>query len=285
MIIDCSQDPKGPFALVIIYARDRKLLGHQYELGPGATVVTVGRRAGNTITIDSDSASRCHARFEKRAEGWWVVDNDSTNGTFVNDEQVPEALLRCGDRVRLGNTIFRVCCAECGRPIEETRYTTSPIDGLTKAYNRRHLIEQLDAALRRAERPEPPLSLVMFDLDHFKRINDSFGHLAGDQVLREVVSLMQQHVRPGDVFARYGGEEFAWMLPGTDLQGAAALAETIRAAVAAHVVTFEGQTISLTISAGVAQADETTCVAIDLIKPADEQLYQAKRDGRNRVRS
>ena len=285
MIICGSHDSAGPDTLVIIYTRDRKLLGHQYELGPAATVVTVGRHAENTIKIDSDGVSRLHARFEKRAEGWWVVDNSSTNGTFVNDAQVPAALLRCGDRVSLGNTIFKCCCAECGRPIDETRYSTSPIDGLTKAYNRRHLIEQLDTTLRRTEPAEHPLALVMFDLDRFKRINDSFGHLAGDQVLREVASLTQQYVRPGDVFARYSGEEFVLMLPGTDLQGAAALAETIRAAVAAHVVTCEEHTISLTISAGVAQADEDTCVANDLIKAADDKLYQAKCDGRNRVRS
>ncbi|WP_282422824.1 GGDEF domain-containing protein [Polyangium sp. 15x6] len=285
MIICCSQDQAGPDTLVVIYTRDRKLLGHRYKLDPAAAVVTVGRHAENTIKIDGDAVSRCHARFEKRAEGWWVVDNDSTNGTFVNDERVPGALLRCGDRVNLGNTIFKSCCAECGRLIDETRYSTSPIDGLTKAYNRRHLIEQLDAALRRTELHEHPLALVMFDLDHFKRINDSFGHMAGDQVLREVASLTQQHVRPGDVFARYSGEEFALMLPGTDLQGAAALAETIRAAVAAHVVTCEEHTISLTISAGVALADADTCVASDLIRTADERLYQAKCDGRNRVRS
>lgn len=284
MIICCSHDQAGPDSLVIIYARDRKLLGHRYELAPATTVVTVGRHAENTIKIDSDAVSRCHARFEKRVEGWWVVDNNSTNGTFVNDERVPGALLRCGDRVSLGNTIFKACCAECGRTIEETKYSTSPVDGLTKAYNRRYLIEQLDTALRRTEPPAHPLALVMFDLDHFKRINDSFGHLAGDQVLREVASLTQQHVRPGDVFARYSGEEFALMLPGTDLQGAAALAETIRAAVAAHLVTYEEHTITLTISAGVAQADEDTCVADDLIRTADERLYQAKRDGRNRVR-
>ena len=285
MILCCSHDPAGPDSLLLIYTRDPKLLGHQYKLDPAATVLTVGRHAENTITIDGDAASRCHARFEKRAEGWWVVDNNSTNGTFVNDERVPGALLRCGDRVNLGNTIFKCCCAACGRLIDETRFTTTPIDGLTKAYNRRHLLEQLDTTLRRTEHPEHPLALVMFDLDHFKRINDAFGHMAGDQVLREVASLMQEHVRPGDVFARYSGEEFAWMLPGTDLQGAAALAETIRAAVAAHVVTCEEHTISLTLSAGVAQADKDTCVANDLIKAADERLYQAKRDGRNRVRS
>ncbi|MDI1430854.1 diguanylate cyclase [Polyangium sorediatum] len=285
MILCSSHDPAGLDTLIVIYTRDRKLLGHPYKLDPAVTVVTVGRRAENTIPIDSEGVSRCHARFEKRAEGFWVVDNDSTNGTFVNDERVPEALLRCGDRVRVGNTIFKCCCAECGRMIDETRYTTTPIDGLTKAYNRRHLIEQLDTTLRRTEPSEHPLALVLFDLDHFKRINDSFGHLAGDQVLREIASLTQQHVRPGDVFARYGGEEFAWMLPGTDLAGAVALAETIRAAVAAHVVTFEEHTISLTLSAGVAQADEKTCFASDLIRAADERLYQAKHDGRNRVRS
>lgn len=275
-----SQDQSGPDLLVIIYSRDTKLLGRQYALGSSPAQITVGRHLENTIVLDSDSVSRRHARFEKRADGWWVVDGSSTCGTFVNDEQVQGALLRLGDKVKVGDTIFKL-----GRGDEQgfidVKYSSSPVDGLTKAYNRRHLLEQVDRELRGAGRP---LALVMFDLDHFKKVNDACGHLAGDQVLREIASLTQQHVRPGDVFARYSGEEFALLLPGMDLQGAAALAEEIRAEIAAHAVTFAEHAISMTISLGVAQADDDTRVADDLIRLADEKLYAAKRGGRNCVR-
>ena len=279
-----SQDQSGPDLLVIIYSRDTKLLGRRYALGSSPAEITVGRHFENTIALDSDSVSRRHARFEKRADGWWVVDGSSTNGTFVNEEQVQGALLRHGDHVTVGDTIFKLVRADEQRADDsfiDIEYSSSPVDGLTKAYNRRHLLEQIDRELQGAGRP---LALVMFDLDHFKKVNDAYGHLAGDQVLREIASLTQQHVRPGDVFARYSGEEFALLLPGMDLQGAAALAEEIRAEIAAHVVTFEEHTISMTISLGVAQADEDTRIADDLIRPAVQKLYDAKRDGRNCVR-
>lgn len=171
------------------------------------------------------------------------------------------------------------------RLINEAAYFGSLVDGLTKAYNRRYLFEQIERELQPAGRPGRPLALVMFDIDYFKKVNDTHGHMAGDQVLREIASLTRQHVRPGDVFARYGGEEFALLLPGTGLQGAAGLAEAIRAEVAAHVFTFEGHTFSMTISAGVAQANEDTRIADDLIRSADQNLYAAKRGGRNRVLS
>jgi two-component system, cell cycle response regulator len=270
--------------LVVIYSRDAEFLGRRYPLKPSPAGITVGRHSGNTIVLGSDAVSRQHARFEQRGDGWWVVDSGSTHGTFVNEEQVQGALLHPGDRIRVGDTIFKVISAEeDARWIVETRYSWSTVDGLTKAYNRRYLIEQIDRELGAAGRTGRPLALVMFDLDHFKNINDTHGHLAGDQVLREIVALTQQHLRPGEVFARYGGEEFALLMPGADLRGAAALAEEIRAEVAAHVFAFEGQTSSMTISAGVAQADEDTRSADDLIRSADEQLYAAKRGGRNRV--
>jgi diguanylate cyclase (GGDEF)-like protein len=278
-----SQDQSGPDSLVIIYSRDTKLLGRRYALGSSPAETTVGRHLENTIVLDSDGVSRRHARFEKRADGWWVVDGGSTNGTFVNEAKVQGALLRLGDHVKVGTTIFKLISvdewAEDG--FVDVAYSATPIDGLTKAYNRRHLLEQIARELQGAGRP---LALVMFDLDHFKKLNDAYGHMAGDQVLREVASLMQQHARPGDVCARYGGEEFALLLPGMDLQGAVALAEEIRAEIAAHVVTFEEHTISMTISLGVAQANEDARVADDLIRPADQKLYDAKRGGRNCVR-
>lgn len=282
-----SQDQEDPDLLIVIYSRDERLLGRSYALGSFPAVVTVGRHSENTIVLESDGVSRRHARFEQREDGRWVVDSGSTNGTFVNEEQVQGqgARLRCGDRVKVGATIFKLARTDDWRPEDHPRYTFSAIDGLTKAYNRRHLIEQIQRELQPAGGPGRPLALVMFDLDHFKKVNDTYGHFAGDHVLREFASLTQPHARPGDVFARYGGEEFALLLPGMDLQGAAALAEEIRAEVAAHLFTFEGHTIAMTVSAGVALANQETRIADDLIRSADLKLYAAKRGGRNRVLS
>jgi diguanylate cyclase (GGDEF)-like protein len=278
-----SPDQVDPCFLIVIYSRDATLLGRRYALGPSPAVTTVGRHTENTIVLDSDGVSRRHARFEQRADGWWVVDSDSTNGTLVNDEKVQGARLRYGDHIRVGDTIFKLLSADDGQEVLGRPYSFSLVDGLTKAYNRRYLTEQIHREVERAVRSGRPLALVMFDLDHFKKLNDTRGHLAGDQVLREIASLTQKRVRTGEVFARYGGEEFALLLPGTDLQGAVALAEEIRAEVAAHAFAFEGHTSSMTISVGVARVDEDTRVADDLIRSADEKLYAAKLGGRNRV--
>jgi diguanylate cyclase (GGDEF)-like protein len=280
----CSSAHARSAFLLIIYARDSSLLGRGLALGPPGAVVTVGRHGENTIVLNSDGTSRRHARFEEREDGWWVVDTQSTNGTYVNDEPVTSAPVRCGDHIKIGGTIFKGACGGC-RPglVDAQRWSSEP-DGLTGAHPRRELVERLDRELRGAERPGRPLALVVFDLDDFKRVNDAHGHLAGDHVLREVASLVRRHLRPDDVFARYGGDELALMLPGTDLQGGAALAEKIRLEVAAHAMVFEGQAIQVTLSAGVAQAGEGSVVAHDLIRPAEEALREAKRAGGDRVR-
>lgn len=271
-----SQDQAGPDALVVLFSRDATLLARRYALG-SAAVVTVGRNARNTIVVPGDSVSRCHARFERRADGWWVLDSDSAHGTFVNGKQVQGALLRCGDQVRVGDTTFKlVDAADDGRRIVETTYTPSAHDGLTQAYNRRHLLEQIDRELQRGEQPRPPLALVMLDVDGLQRINDAHGHPAGDQLLRALVSLVGRHARPGDVLARYGGDELALLLPGTSAQAAMGLAEAIRADVAAHDFGVEGRAIAMTVTAGVAQASDETRVAADLVRSADHKLYAAK---------
>jgi len=123
----------------------------------------------------------------------------------------------------------------------------------------------------------------MFDIDHFKRINDVHGHLAGDFVLKELARIVQQRIRRDEVFARYGGEEFSIILPETSLDGAVSLAETLRQKVEEHTFAFQADAIKVTISIGAATLDEADKVANDLIKRADELLYQAKNSGRNRV--
>ena len=157
-------------------------------------------------------------------------------------------------------------------------------DGLTKVLNRRYWEEQLKQEIHRAQRYQHPLSLMLFDLDKFKDLNDKYGHLGGDFVLIELSSFIGSLLRDSDLLGRYGGEEFAIVLPDTPLQGAMEVAERIRKAVSDHPMLFNQQTIRATISMGVAELDpQIHLLHDDLIREADIALYNAKRSGRNRV--
>jgi diguanylate cyclase (GGDEF)-like protein len=156
-------------------------------------------------------------------------------------------------------------------------------DGLTGLYNRRAFDEQLRHALGREDRQKGRLGLVLLDIDHFKKLNDTFGHPAGDAVLRHTAHVVEQHLRRADEASRFGGEEFALILPGTDEAGALRLAERVRGGVEKAQLVFEGARLSVTVSLGVAvwpsdgQHEET------LLAAADRALYAAKQAGRNRV--
>lgn len=261
--------------LLVIYSGDSALVGQSFALGSaaGAPATTVGRGVDNTIVLRGDSVSRSHARFERRADGWWVIDGGSTNGTHVNDEQVREAQLRRGDRVQIGHTIFKLVDTP---PRVGPDYVMSTIDGLTGLHNRRHLVEQIDRALQATDGAGRPLALALFDIDRFKALNDSHGHLAGDQVLREIAGLMRSHVRARDVLARHAGDRFALLLPATDRDEATTIAEQVRATIAAHTFVIDGHAISATVSAGVAFAGEDDHHADALIQPADQNLHAAR---------
>lgn len=268
-------------SLLIISSSNPALLGRTFEMPPSDSL-TVGRRVENTIVLDEGSISRRHARFELRGGIWWVVDLDSTNGVTVNDEPAGRTPLRCGDVVRVGDTLFKLVCASRLEDVFDDRqiFEISRVDGMTKLLNRRGFCEQLDAEIKRSRASGSPLALALFDLDRFKTINDNFGFLAGDHVLRELASLARSRLRPGDSLARYSGQVFVWLMPGTSLPEATALAEALREEIQAHAFTFEDSSMSLTISVGVALVDTT-----DPLAAADEKLHQAKSNGRNRVAS
>jgi len=274
----------GGDCLVIIYARNTSNLGKRFVLDGAAGPCWVGRGSDNQIVLESDTCSRKHANFESREETWWVVDNNSTNGTYVNDEPAQRTALKRGDHIKIGDTIFKYLA---GTDVEaefvETIREVMMRDGLTQAYNRRHLTEQIEKELHRARRYHRPLGLVMFDLDHFKRVNDTFGHLAGDYVLRETAGLVRERTPAESIFARYGGEEFALLMPETPLEDAVTLAESIRAGIEGHQFTFDGHLIPVTVSIGVALASEAMQTADEFIKVSDQKLYAAKHGGRNRV--
>ena len=272
----------GNDCVVVIYASEPGLLGKRYVLDKSP--LRIGRGGDNHIVLDGDSVSRRHSHFERRSNGWFIVDDGSTNGTFLNEEQIKrEAGLNNGDRVKVGPTILKYLSGlDAEAKYHEEIYRMTIVDGLTQIHNKRYLFEALDKELIRARRYDRQLSLLIFDIDYFKNINDQYGHLAGDYVLRELARIVQERIRRDEVFARYGGEEFVIALPETSLQGAVTLAENLRARVETHGFSFQGERIPVTISIGCAVLGEEKGAA-DLIQLADDKLYEAKRGGRNRV--
>ncbi|TWX57005.1 sensor domain-containing diguanylate cyclase [Colwellia hornerae] len=157
------------------------------------------------------------------------------------------------------------------------------IDGLTQVFNRKHWEECLEKEFSRARRYKHGLALIMFDLDHFKLLNDTYGHLGGDIVLIETAKVISKLLRLGDLFGRYGGEEFAIILPNTDMVGALDVAERIRVAISKNIINFQETEIKVTASVGVAVITEADTRYEDLISHTDLALYDAKASGRNIV--
>ena len=259
----------------------------------------IGRSADTDVQIERDSVSRRHAQILRSERGWRIEDLGSTNGVYVNDQRLDERsgrahTLRDGDIVKIGDAILKFLAGEnVEAAYHEEIYRLTIVDGLTGLANKRHFLEFLDREVAAAARYGHPISLIMMDLDHFKKVNDAHGHLVGDLVLKELAARMKSRVRREDLAARYGGEEFAIILTHTEEQGARAFADSLRAIVAATPFLCDGLAVSCTVSLGVASLasleqpenpTELRSVRItDLIKIADERLYRAKESGRNRV--
>ena len=269
--------------LVIIYTKEPTLLGKRFVIEDSP--MRIGRGADNHIVLDSDSVSRSHAHFMKQEQKWLLTDDGSTNGTYCNDEQVVrEVALLNGDRIKVGSTIFKFLSgADVEAQYHEEIYRLTIVDGLTQVHNKRYLFEALERELIRARRHNRDLTVLMFDIDHFKRINDLHGHLAGDFVLKELARIVQSRIRRDEVFARYGGEEFCIILPETKIDGALELAERLRSEIEEHLFVFQQDEIRATISIGAAELAEDDRNAAELLKRSDECLYEAKNSGRNRV--
>jgi two-component system, cell cycle response regulator len=254
-----------------------------------ATSYVVGRETKADLVIPRDSVSRQHAQLVCDSGGnWWVQDLGSTNGTFINEEAVERRVLADGDQLRFGDAIFKFLS---GSNIEsayhEEIYRMTILDGLTGVHNKRYFLEFLEREMASAHRHGHPLTLVMFDIDHFKPVNDERGHLAGDEVLKALCNRIRPRIRREDLFARYGGEEFAVVLNCTSLEGGVHFAEQVRAMVADQPFSFAGESFPITISLGLAcmyiPIDRApTWQVDDFIRQADENLYEAKRLGRNR---
>jgi two-component system cell cycle response regulator len=274
---------KGDDCLVVIYAPVPSDLGRRHVLD--REVVTIGRDRENDIVLDSDSVSRRHARVEHREGHIFLTDLDSTNGTYVNDdgEPVSDCQLRRGDQVKIGDTIFKYLSgSDVEAQYHETIFNMTITDGLTDVGNKKRLDQLIQKEIPRAVRHSRDLSLLMVDIDHFKEVNDTYGHLAGESVLRDLAGILQKRLRPDDELGRYGGEEFAAMLPETSLGGAVKIAEDLRMLVEQHPFIVEGEQIRVTVSIGAASL-KPGMDAKAFFRAADEMLYKAKNAGRNRV--
>ncbi len=280
---DGGDRPKGNDCLVVIYTKEPTLLGKRFVLDSAR--ISIGRGSENQIVLEGDSRLAQALPFRATNAVWWAVDDNSTNGTYVNDDQiVREQPLSNGDRIKVGPTIFKYLSGfDVEAQYHEEIYRMTIIDGLTQAHVKRYLLEALEKEIIRARRHARDLVFLMFDIDHFKKINDYHGHLAGDYVLKELARIVQGRIRRDEVFARYGGEEFAIVLPETALEGARALAEGLREKVEESRFVFQNESIQVTVSVGVAMLADSDRTSTELIKRADEKLYEAKRGGRNRV--
>jgi len=271
----------GEGCLVLIYPPGPDM-GKRFPLNRNEVVL--GRGADCDVQVDRDSVSRRHARVFRVGEQWMVEDLGSTNGSYVNDIPVQRSVLRDADFLKIGAAIFKFLS---GTGVEaayyEEIYRMTIIDGLTGAHNKRYFLEFLERETARCARYRRPLSLLMFDIDHFKQINDTHGHLTGDYVLKELARRLLARIRREELLARYGGEEFAAVLPETDHQGAMIFGEQIRRLVGDEAFEYEGDSFNVTISVGVATIEGVDMEPMVFIKMADDNLYRAKREGRNKV--
>ncbi len=261
------------------------MMGRVYRLEVPEAVL--GRGDRSTIQVEDEGISRNHAKIVAKDNAYFLADLGSTNGTICNGQPVTTpVMLRDGDRIRLGPTA--VLRFEFQDELEEQMrsrlYDLATRDALTKAYNRRYFLERLGSEWAWAIRHKKPCALLTLDVDYFKRVNDTYGHPAGDYVLREITKLMQQAIRKEDLFARIGGEEFCFLARATEKPEAMLVGERLRFAVDNHDFMHNGTRMKVTISVGVATSNDKDITTPDyLMAKADEWLYKAKQGGRNRV--
>lgn len=248
--------------------------------------MTIGRDSLCDIELADDFASRVHAMFEEIGDHWIINDRGSLNGTFVNDERIEQHTLEPDDQIRIGNHIFKFLSSDQVEiQYHEAVYEMMTVDALTQTYNRRYFEDAFRREVQRAVRHQRPIALLVIDVDFFKRINDRFGHLVGDEVLRAIGQRFSERTRGDEVLARIGGEEFATALPEVSLENAVKLAEELHDAIGDRPFSTSRGQVKATVSIGVAHFDGRSAISSgELIDRADKKLYEAKHSGRNQVK-
>lgn len=276
--------PTGAQRAAYFIVINGRSVGKMYKLS--ADKMVMGRAPTNEILIDDEGVSRQHAYVERNALGLILVDNNSTNGVFVNGNKVMRHILADGDKVQLGqSTILKFSHQdEVEERAQKQLYDSATRDGLTNCYNKKYFADQLKTEFAYFFRHSQPLSVALFDIDFFKKLNDGFGHQAGDFVLKNLAALVQKALRTEDIFARYGGEEFGIIFKNTDGEKAFLVMERIRRQIEKHEFVYDGKRMPVTVSVGIATLlSQNVPDPKALVKTADDFLYQAKGNGRNRT--
>ncbi len=260
--------------------------GKQYAITQ--TDLVIGRSIECQVYIDDKSLSRSHAKFAVVGPEVSIIDLGSTNKTIVNGDVLPPLTayrLKNNDQIKTGNVIFKFLeKGSIEAMSNQAMYEKAQKDALTGAFSKGALLEKGPEAMKRAEVLNEDLSIVTFDIDHFKKINDNYGHPGGDYVLKELCRVViSKLIRANDYFARYGGEEFVLLLSGSTNKVAGEVAERIRQTIETTEFVFENKKIPVTISVGVATRLPTETEWTQIYDRADKALYNSKQTGRNRV--
>ncbi len=249
--------------------------------------VALGRSLEADVRLEDEGVSRFHASMQRRDDGTVVLnDNGSTNGTYVNGTRVSEMELSDGDRIQVGSvTILKFSYQDSlEEQFQQQLYESATRDPLTQAYNKRFFSDQMEKDFRHASRHQLALSLVIMDVDHFKKINDTHGHPAGDHVLQRLAAAVMGSLRAEDAFCRMGGEEFCIIMRDCAAEEAMVLADRLRALIEATRFVYGAKEIPVTMSLGVSTYDPAKHRSgAELVEDTDRFLYEAKRGGRNRV--
>jgi len=260
------------------------LNGTIFDLVDGDTIV--GRSPDCSIPLEFQGISRQHFKVNLNGDDATVTDLSSSNGTFVNNKKIESAtVLNKTDMVKVGSIALKYLPkGDTERLTYDKLHKEANTDGLTQCYNKMYFNRKLDLEVKKSKVTGQPLSLIIFDLDHFKHLNDNYGHDAGDYVLKEKAELLRDNgIRKNDVFARYGGEEFVVLLPNTNLKQAFEIAERLRKLVFEHDFIYDGQRLPVAASIGVADYRQGINTGTDLFKRADSAVYKSKEGGRNQV--
>ncbi|HME89800.1 MAG TPA: GGDEF domain-containing protein [Myxococcaceae bacterium] len=280
-----SAEQRQSAFLIVIQARSAAGIGRMYKLDKSEVVL--GRSAECQFQVDDDGISRKHAKVSLGNDNQFQVEDlGSTNGTFLNGVRIEAAALQDGDKIQIGsNTVLKFSLQDqVDEQYQRSIYESATRDGLTRIFNKKYFMDTLRKEFAYCLRHRVPLSVLMFDVDHFKKINDSYGHQAGDYVLARIAQRINETIRTEDVFARYGGEEFAIMLRESTEDQAYTCAERCRRAIDITDFQFGGSPMRVTISLGIASLLDTDyATPEDLIAAADKYLYRAKKGGRNRA--
>jgi len=276
-----NEAQKKPAALLVVGG---ELNGSLFDLIGSS--VSVGRSADNTIPLDFNGISRYHFKLNADGAEFILEDLGSKNGTFLNNKKVEgTAKLNKGDIIKIGAVALKYLPkGDTERLTYDKLNMEANTDKHTGCFNKGYFNNKINLEVNKSKVTGEPLSLIVFDLDHFKKLNDNFGHDAGDFVLKEMASLIRNNgIRENDIFARYGGEEFVILLPKTNIKQSFEIAERLRKLIEAKEFIYDGKRLPVTASIGVADYRQGVLTGTDLFKRADEAVYKSKQGGRNLV--